>query len=85
MPDDYVSPPPKTRGLNTITGAMSLIIVLLIVQIWLLSATLEALLANRPQAAAPAAIISGVMFVCCFLLYMFVERVDHIGRSGGSR
>jgi len=37
--------PPKTRGLTAIAGAMSLIAVLLIVQIWLLSAALEVFLA----------------------------------------
>jgi len=37
--------PPKTCGLTAIAGAMSLIAVLLIVQIWLLSAALESFLA----------------------------------------
>ena len=38
---------------------MALIVVLLIVQIWLLSATLEAYLAGHREAALPGAIISG--------------------------
>src|SRR5438445_13097177 len=37
--------PPQNRGLTAIDGAMVLIVVLLIVQIWLLSATFEAFLA----------------------------------------
>ena len=38
--------PPQNRGLTAIAGAMSLIAILLIVQIWLLSATLESFLAE---------------------------------------
>jgi hypothetical protein len=68
--------PPKTRGLTAIAGAMSLIAVLLIVQIWLLSAALEAFLAGKHNSALPAAIFSGVMFLVCFGLYLFVDRVD---------
>ena len=51
--------PPQTRGLTAIDGAMVLIVILLIVQIWLLSATLESYLAGHREAAVPGAIISG--------------------------
>ena len=51
--------PPQNRGLTAIDGAMALIVVLLIVQIWLLSATLESYLAGHREAAVPGAIISG--------------------------
>jgi len=75
--------PPKTRGLTTIAGAMSLIAVLLIVQIWLLSAALEAFLAGKHQTALPAAVFSGVMFLICFGLYLFVDRLDSDVRHSG--
>ncbi len=68
--------PPKTGGLTSMTGAMALIIVLLVVQIWLLSAALESFLAGRREAALPAAIFSGILFVICFALYVFVDRID---------
>lgn len=68
--------PPKTRGLTAIAGAMSLVAVLLIVQIWLLSAALESFLAGKLSSALPAAIFSGSMFLVCFGLYLFVDRVD---------
>jgi predicted Co/Zn/Cd cation transporter (cation efflux family) len=55
---------------------MALIAVLLIVQIWLLSAALEAVLAGRHSSALPAAIFSGLMFLICFGLYLFVDRID---------
>ena len=68
--------PPQVRGLNAITGAMSLIAILLIVQIWLLTATLESYLAGHHRAALPAAIISCVIFLFCFGLYRFVDSID---------
>jgi hypothetical protein len=64
------------RGLTAIDGAMALIVILLMVQIWLLSATLEAYLAGHHDAALPGAVISGLMFLVCFVLYIFVDRID---------
>ncbi len=74
--------PPQSRGLTAIDGAMVLIIVLLMVQIWLLSATLESYLAGHREAALPGAIISGVLFAVCLALYSFVNRVDSEVRKG---
>ena len=72
-----MSPDPKqARGLTAIDGAMVLIVILLIVQIWLLSATLESYLAGHREAAIPGAIISAVLFLACFGLYRFVARID---------
>jgi hypothetical protein len=68
--------PPQQRGLTAIDGAMLLIVILLIVQIWLLSATLEAFLAGHREAALPGAIISALIFCACLALYFFVESVD---------
>jgi hypothetical protein len=62
---------------------MSLIAILLIVQIWLLSATLVSFLSGNRHTALPAAIFSGVMFLISLGLYAFVDRVDLGGR--GSR
>jgi hypothetical protein len=66
----------KNRGLTAIDGAMALIIILLIVQIWLLSATLETYLAGHREAALPGAIISAILFAACLALYRFVDRID---------
>jgi len=74
--------PRQTRGLTAIDGAMVLIVILLMVQIWLLSATLESYLAGRHEAAVPGAIISGILFVACLALYLFVNRVDSEVRRG---
>lgn len=66
----------QTRGLTAIDGAMTLIVILLIVQIWLLSATLEAYLAGHREAVLPGAVISGILFLACLGLYAFVDRID---------
>lgn len=74
--------PPQNRGLTAIDGAMVLIVVLLIVQIWLLSATLESFLAGHREVAIPGAIISGLLFLACLGLYLFVGRIDSEVRKG---
>lgn len=74
--------PPQNRGLTAIDGAMVLIVILLIVQIWLLSATLESYLAGHRDAAVPGAIISAILFAACFALYRLVDRIDSEVRKG---
>ena len=66
----------RRRGLTAINGANALIIVIVVVQIWLVSAALESALAGHDDAALPAAIVSGVLFVGSLLLFRFVSRVD---------
>ena len=74
--------PRQSHGLTAIDGAMVLIVVLLIVQIWLLSATLESYLGGHADAVVPGAIISGLLFLACLALYLFVERIDSEVRRG---
>ena len=71
----------QRRGLGAIDGAMSLILILLIVQIWLIAATLNAYLAGSDGAVLPGAIVSGILFLGCACLYRFVSGIDT--RSGG--
>ena len=70
--------PPLTRprALTAIDGALALVAVLLVVQMWLLTATLETYLAGHPEAAVPGAIVSALLFTACVGLYLFVLRVD---------
>jgi hypothetical protein len=70
----------QRRGLVAISAAMTLVIFLLVVQIWLLSATLETFLAGHAGAVLPAAIFSGFLFLGCLVLDLFVTRVDRESR-----
>lgn len=75
-----LEPSKQRRGLVAIDGAMALIVILLIIQIWLLSATLESFLAGHSGAVLPAAIFSGLIFAGCLALDFFVTRVDRESR-----
>ncbi|HYM10196.1 MAG TPA: DUF6755 family protein [Bryobacterales bacterium] len=66
----------QNRGLTAIDGAIVLIVVLLIVQMWLVTATLESFLDGHGDVALPAAVISGLLFLACFALYAFIARID---------
>jgi hypothetical protein len=71
----------QRRGLVAIDGAITLIVILLIVQIWLLSATVETFLAGHTRAVLPAAIFSGLVLSGCLALDVFVTRVDQESRK----
>ena len=71
-----LEPAKQRRGLVDIDGALALVVILLIVQIWLLSATLEAFLAGHSGPVLPAAIVSGLLFSACLALNVFVNRID---------
>jgi iron-sulfur cluster repair protein YtfE (RIC family) len=53
----------RRGGLTALDGAIALIAFLLIVQMWLLTATLEAYIAGHAEPILPAAIISGLIFI----------------------
>jgi hypothetical protein len=72
---------PPNRSLTAIDGAIALIAVLLIVQMWLLTATLEAFLAGHREPALPAAIVSALLCAACFGLYLFIDRADRASRQ----
>lgn len=73
--------PNRKHGLTAIDGALALIALLLVVQMWLLTATLESYLAGHHEVALPAAVISGVLFLICGALYIFVARIDSEARQ----
>lgn len=63
------------RDTTALDGAVGLIVLLLIVQVWLLSATLDAYLAGHSDAALPGAATSGLIFVATAGLYRFATRI----------
>lgn len=66
----------QRHGIVSIDGALALIAVLLIVQMWLLTAALESHLAGHYETALPAAAVSAVLFLACIGLYLFVDGLD---------
>jgi len=62
-----------------------LIAILLIVQMWLLTATLEAYLAGHSEPIVPAAVISGIILAACVGLFLFIDRIDRGVRSREAR
>jgi hypothetical protein len=61
------------RPLNT---GVALIAILLNVQMWLLTATLNQYLAGDHAVALPAALVSAFLFLVSLGFYLFIERVD---------
>ena len=71
----------RKGGITAIDGAMALIAILLVVQMWLLTATLEAFLAGHDESILPAAAISGLVFAACAGLFIFIRRIDATVRA----
>ena len=72
--------PHQRRGLTAIDAITALIVILLVIQIWLLSATLDTFLAGHTETALPPAIVSGVLCAACLAMYRFIRRVDRDSR-----
>lgn len=66
----------RERRRTVIDAAMIFVVILLVTQMWLLTATLESYLAGHSDVALPAMIASAVLFAGCFGLYRFVEAID---------
>ncbi len=71
---------PSSRRLTALDGALALIAILLVVQMWLLSASLEAFLGGHREVASPAAALSGLLFVACLALLRFIAAIDRTRR-----
>lgn len=67
------------RRITALDGVAALLILLLMVQVWLLSATLDAFLAGHNDAALPGAITSGLIFAAAAGLFRFAQRIDRTG------
>ena len=73
-----LSPPARRRRRVAIDAAMVMVILVLMVQMWLLTATLESYLAGHHGAALPGFISSLVLFAVCAFLYRLVLRIDRM-------
>lgn len=72
----------RRRRLVPIDAAMVMVILVLMVQMWLLTATLESYLAGHHSVALPALASSAVLFGVCVFLYRLVLRIDRVADSG---
>ena len=66
----------RKKRRTAIDAALLFIVILLITQMWLLTATLESYLAGHTEVALPGLLISGLLFVSCFAMYRLVARLD---------
>ena len=66
----------KRKTISAMDAAMVMVIIVVIVQVWLLTSTVELVLAGERGIAIPAAILSGVLFAACAALFLFVRRLD---------
>ena len=74
----------REQGLTLFTGIMWLVGIVVVVQLWLLSAALEALLAGQVRVLIPAALVSLVLLGINGGLLRFVAGLDgRIRRAAG--
>jgi hypothetical protein len=68
---------PTKKGLTALDAALTMLVILLVVQMWLLTATLESYLAGHLDVVMPGLSVSALLMAACVALYGFVRRVDH--------
>ena len=77
-----MNPLERRRRRSAIDAAMACVILLLIVQMWLLTATLESFLAGHRSVAGAAFAVSVCLFLLCGALYGLVIRLDRSREPG---
>ena len=77
----------KTRqqGSTLFSAVLVLIALLVVIQLWLVAAALEALFARQLAVLAPTAIASGILFVTSGALLWYVVSFDARLRQWGPR
>ena len=73
-----VSDVARKRRRVAIDAALVMVVLVLMVQMWLLTATLESYLAGHHGAALPGFLSSLVLFGGCLFLYRLVLRIDRM-------
>jgi uncharacterized protein DUF6755 len=71
----------RKRGIVLFTAITALIVTLLVIQVWLLSAALDALLAEREGMLAPAAIASALIATVNLGLLAYALGFDRRARA----
>lgn len=73
----------RDQFLVAIDGCLALTAVLVIVQMWLLTASLEAHLSGHDESAIPGAVFSALLFAGNCGLYTFVRSLERRSRKNG--
>jgi hypothetical protein len=68
----------RRRRRVAIDAAMAVVILVLMVQMWLLTATLESYLAGHHGVALPGLLASLALFAVCASLYRLVLHIDRM-------
>jgi hypothetical protein len=66
----------RSALMTALDGVLALMSVLLVTQMWLLTATLESDLAGHHDSAVPGLVLSALLFAGCAALLGFVRRLD---------
>ena len=75
----------RQQGSTLFSAILVLIATLVVIQLWLVAAGLDALLAQQIGVLVPTAIASGVLFVLSGGLLWYVVSFDTRLRHGGAR
>jgi uncharacterized membrane protein len=73
-----LSNPARRRRRTAVDAAMVMVILVLMVQMWLLTATLESYLAGHRDVALPGLLLSLTLFGVCVFLYRLVLKIDRM-------
>ncbi len=77
----FYDSPLRKRASRALGGALALIVVMLVVQIWLLMASVESWLAGHHDVALPATIISGCLFASCAGLLALIREEERSAQT----
>jgi hypothetical protein len=66
----------RRRALSALDGAIALLVVILIAQMWVLGASLDAYLAGHRGSAVAGAIASAVLFAGALGIFFFIRAID---------
>jgi hypothetical protein len=75
----------RQQGITLFTAILWLVGIVLIIQLWLVSAALEALLAGETRVLVPAAVASLALFLLNGSLILFVLQFDRRWRASRQR
>ena len=75
----------RQQGAILFSAVLVLIALLVVIQLWLVAAALEALSARHLDVLVPPAIASGLLFVLCGGLLWYVVSFDERLRQWGPR